>query len=39
MFRRQTIECGAQVLHIGRKIFIGYFGEFVVKQRLRETLN
>jgi hypothetical protein len=39
MFRRQTIECGTQVLQIGRNIFIGYFGEFVVKQRLRETLD
>lgn len=39
MFRRQTIECSAQVLQIGRKIFIGHLGEFVVEQRLRETLN
>jgi len=39
MFRRQAIECGAQVLQIGRKTFTGYFGEFIVKQRLRETLN
>jgi hypothetical protein len=31
MFRRQAIECGTQDLQISRKIFIGYFGEFIVK--------
>lgn len=38
MFRRHAIERDAQLLQIGREGFIRYFGEFVVKERLSETL-
>jgi hypothetical protein len=38
MFRRHAIESDAQLLQIGRKGLIRYFGEFIVKKRLSETL-